>query len=393
VLVGQALIAFAVFVVDAALIAVLLPSRVAALDPIDKVPALAAVLTAGSVVTAIAQPVIGALSDRTSTPVGRRLPWMIGGALLGGAAIGVLAGAPSVLVLALAWAVAQPAISAVQVSSDAFLVDAFPAHQRGRAAGIVGIAVVIGSGAGAVLAGSRAGETGQAFWILVALLPLAVIAFALIVRDTRRPLADRPRRHPLIVLREIATHADYLRVLLWRFGYSIAYGSVFAYLLYLLTDLVGVTKDQAGPLVGLATLLGGGAALLSVLLGGWLSDRLGRRRLFLLIGNGALIAGAAALLISHTVAAALVTATLFGVGLGLSLSCGRALASLLLPDQVGGAAGGLGILNTVANVGQAIAPAIGALAIGWAGYPGALMASIAGAVVCSIAIATIRSVR
>jgi len=378
------------------MISVLLPSRVADLHPVGKVAALAAVLTIGSAITAVAQPAAGALSDRTRTPLGRRVPWMIAGALLGGLAIGLIGEVPTVVLVAALWALAQPFTSALQVSSDAFLVDAFPIGRRGRAAGIVGIAVVVGSAAGAVLSGALANRGGLVFWLLDAALVIAVAIFAVVVRDTTMPALDRPRRRSGDALRAlaagIAAHPDYLKILLWRFGYSIAYGAVFAYLLYILTDLVGVTKEHAANLIGLATVLGGGAALVSVLLGGWLSDRLGRRP-FLLIGNAALIAGDLALLVSHTVPAVLTTAALFGLGLGLSISCGRALASQVLPDQANGAAAGLGVLNTAANAGQAIAPAIGAVAIGLAGYPGALLTSIVGAIVCSAAVALVKTVR
>ncbi|HEY4224740.1 MAG TPA: MFS transporter [Pseudolysinimonas sp.] len=395
VVIGQAVVTLAVFATNAAMISVLLPSRTAELDPEGKVADLAVALTIGAVVTALVQPVIGALSDRTHTRIGRRLPWMIVGATLGGLAVGLMGGASSIAVLALLWAIAQPSVSAVQVASDAFLVDAFPAERRGRAAGMVGIAVVVGSGVGAVFAGASAGE-GTVFWALAGALVLAVTVFAVVVRDRAAP---RPR--PLLpigpavraVSATVAAHPDYLKILAWRFGYSIAYGAVFAYLLYILTDLVGVGKDDAAQLIGLATVLGGAGALISVFLGGWLSDRLRRRRLFLLIGNGALIAGDLALLVSHTVPAALITATLFGLGLGLSISCGRALASQVLPDQADGAAAGLGVLNTAANVGQAVAPPIGALAIGLGGYPGALLTSIVGAIVCSVAVALVKTVR
>jgi ABC-type amino acid transport system permease subunit len=51
------------------------------------------------------------------------------------------------------------------------------------------------------------------------------------------------------------------------------------------------------------------------------------------------------------------------------------------------------MINTAANVGQAAAPAFGALMIGWGGYPAAFVASIIGAVVCSVPIALVKTVR
>jgi MFS family permease len=191
----------------------------------------------------------------------------------------------------------------------------------------------------------------------------------------------------------LRAHPDFLKILLWRIGYAIAYGSVFAFLLYIVTDLIGIPKLEAAKVVALLTVVAGVGSAVSVLAGGWLSDRLGRRRLFLYIGNAALILGDVLLLVRPTVPTAIVAAALFGIGLGLSISCGRALASQVLPDPAGGAAAGLGTLATAANIGQAAAPAIGAAAIGLGGYPAAFVVSIAGAVLCTGAIAWVRSVR
>ncbi len=115
--------------------------------------------------------------------------------------------------------------------------------------------------------------------------------------------------------------------------------------------------------------------------------------MFLLIGSGALICGDLLLLLRPSVPIAIVAAALFGIGLGLAISCGRALASQVLPAPERGAAAGLGTLATAANIGQAAAPVIGAFAIGLGGYPAAFVVSIAGAVLCSIAVSLVRSVR
>ncbi|WP_431311837.1 MFS transporter [Pseudolysinimonas kribbensis] len=133
-------------------------------------------------------------------------------------------------------------------------------------------------------------------------MAVSVIAFASLVHDRATPVLRRPRRPPgaraRAVVAAVSAHPDFVKLLLWRVAFSIAYGAVFGYLLYLITDLVGVPTGDAGRLIGLATVLGGAAALVGVLLGGWLSDRLRRRRLFLLIGSAALLLGDLLLLAS-----------------------------------------------------------------------------------------------
>jgi MFS family permease len=322
---------------------------------------------------------------------------MIAGAILGGLAIGLLGGAPTVLLVGLLWAVAQLALHGLEVSMDAYLVDAFAPTRRGIAAGVTGFALVAGTATGALLAGSFAERPAIASWALAAAIGMSVLVFALIVRDRASGPAIPERRSFVSAVRAagaaLAAHPDFARILVWRIAYSIAYSVVFAYLLYILTDLVEVPAADAARMVALATALGSVAAAISVVGGGWLSDRIGRRRVFIMIGNGAIIAGNLLLLVRPTVPTVIVAAVLFGAGLGLSISCGRALASQVLPSPESGAATGLGLLSTAANIGQAAAPAIGGLVIGLGGYPAAFVVSIAGALIGAVAVGLVRTVR
>lgn len=395
-LAGQVLVKFTLFAAYAAFISVLLPARIADLDPAHKVAILATVSTVAFAVTAIAQPLVGALSDRTRSRLGRRQPWMIAGAIVGGVAIGALGGAPSVLLIGALWALAQLALHGLEISMDAYLVDAFPPSRRGIASGATGFALVAGTAAGALLAGGFAAQAAIASWVLAASIGVAVLAFVLIVRDP--DTVARPQRMTVTATvraaaAALAAHPDFTRILIWRVAYSVAYSVLFAYLLYVLTDLVELPHDEAARAAALATALGSVAAAIAVVTGGWLSDRLARRRLFLLVGNGAIVIGDVVLLAHPTVPTVLAAAALFGTGLGLSISCGRALASQVLPSPEHGAAAGLGLVSTAANIGQAVAPAIGGVAIGLGGYPAVFVVSAAGAVAGAIAIATVRTVR
>src|SRR6516165_8669712 len=73
-------------------ISVLLPNQVQAIaGPAHKVVVLGWVTGIGAAVAMVANPVAGALSDRTTSRLGRRRPWIAGGALAGAAALVLLA--------------------------------------------------------------------------------------------------------------------------------------------------------------------------------------------------------------------------------------------------------------------------------------------------------------
>ncbi len=96
--------------------------------------------------------------------------------------------------------------------------------------------------------------------------------FAVLVRDPRTAPAPATARRPPEVVRALlatlAAHPDFLKVLLWRIGYAIAYYSVFAFLLYIVTDLIGASALEAAKVVGLLTVVAGVASAISVLVGG-----------------------------------------------------------------------------------------------------------------------------
>lgn len=67
---------FCLFMTYAGLVVILLPQQMAILDAAHKVTNLAMVTSISAVATIFVQPIVGALSDRTRTSLGRRAPWI-----------------------------------------------------------------------------------------------------------------------------------------------------------------------------------------------------------------------------------------------------------------------------------------------------------------------------
>ncbi len=366
----------ALFAAYAGVLSVLLPQQIARIDPEGKVGALALVTSVSFGVTALAQPLVGALSDRTRSRWGRRVPWMLGGAVVGGVALGAMGGASSVAMLVVLWAIAQFCLNGTDIASSVYLVDGFPVQQRGLAAGVLGAAAVAGGVVGTMLAGSGALTSSVGYWVLAAVVLVAVLVFALTSRDRVVPQAQAQPFRVGVFLRGFVVnprrHPDFVIVLFWRICFTVAYGSVHGYLLYILSDFVGVGEEEAAVLVGVAAVIGGAGLLVAVLLGGWLSDRLGRRRPFLVAAGLAVVAALAVPLLSPTVPGILALAGVLGASLGLSIACGTALASQVMPDPDREAARGLGVFNVATNLGQAAAPLVAAVVIASTGGYAAL---------------------
>ena len=84
-------------------IQVLLPNQVGEIDPANKVTMLGWVTGAGALAAMLANPIAGALSDRTAGRFGRRHPWTLLGGLLGAAGLVLLSQQQTILGVALCW--------------------------------------------------------------------------------------------------------------------------------------------------------------------------------------------------------------------------------------------------------------------------------------------------
>ena len=78
-----------------------------------------------------ANPFFGRLSDRTTSRLGMRRPWMVIGLAGGSLGILVVALAPSIAVVLLGWCIAQLFFNALLATLVAVLPDQVPVAQRG----------------------------------------------------------------------------------------------------------------------------------------------------------------------------------------------------------------------------------------------------------------------
>src|SRR6266567_6510033 len=123
------------------ILVLLLPTQVGMLDSVHKVALLGTILTLGGLAGVITPPLGGALSDRTTSRLGRRRPWMLGGVLgvIGGLLLAALF--PSIPVLAVAWVVINGAGNLLYAVLTFVLPDRVPEEQRGTASALVGLAL------------------------------------------------------------------------------------------------------------------------------------------------------------------------------------------------------------------------------------------------------------
>jgi MFS family permease len=112
----------------------------------------------GGISAALATPLVGMLSDRTRSRLGRRRPFLISGTLVGVVALVVMAQAPTVPVLALGWALAQLGWGTIVSLLIASQADRLPEFQRGKVAALAGVVQPIAPIIGVLVAGGLTGN-------------------------------------------------------------------------------------------------------------------------------------------------------------------------------------------------------------------------------------------
>ena len=363
-----------------------------------KVGALGLVTGVGALVAVVATPLAGALSDRTRSRFGRRLPWLVGGTLLGALALVVLSRQSTVVGVLFGWAAAQAFFNAAYAGLTAEVPDHVPVEQRGTVSGWFGLPQAVGVVVGVALVTSFTTTVVAGYLLIAVVIVALVVPFAAVTRDPVLDPADRPalslargwwidpRRFP-----------DFGWAWLTRFLISLGNALGTLYLLYFLRDKVHYEQlfpgrsAEDGVLV--LILIYAAGAVATAVGGGMWSDRTGRRKPLVIVSSLVMAAGAVLLAVWPTWTASMVAAALLGIGYGVYMAVDTALVTQVLPAATDRGKD-LGIVNIANAAPQVLAPALAAPVVaGLGGYPMLYALTAVVTIAGAVLVLPIRSVR
>jgi MFS family permease len=362
-----ALYALAVFGVFLALLTppvMTLALRVAVVAPDGKEALLSWALGLGAVVSLLVNPVAGLLSDRTVSRFGRRRPWIVAGLVVGSAGLYLIATGGATMVV-VGWCITQLGFNFVIPTLLAVLPDQVPSHQQGRVSGILNAGFPLGVVAGVFIAQAVAPSMLAMFMAPAAIAAVLVVIFLAVLDDRPLDPSAVPALDWLGFLRSfwISPRAapDFCWTWLSRFLLFMGLATLLSYQVFYLIDKLGLAQAAIPGTMLQSTLVSTATTVLGSVLGGWLSDRMARRRIFVLVsaliyGAGLAVIGAATQLDGFLWGIAIC-----GLGQGVYLAVDLALVTEVLPDKTGGAAKGIGIISLANNIPQSLAPAIAPL--------------------------------
>lgn len=347
-------------------IQVLLLEQAKAISPDHKEALVSAVLTVGALVSAICNPIWGVLSDRTRLRIGRRVPWAIAGVVLGAASLLVMSQVESIWAMILGWSGVQATLNMGFAAVTASVPDQVPVPKRGVIGGLIAVAGTVGVLLGVQIA-AWTGSIAQGYVVIAIVLIVLSLPYLFGSRDLALPDDYEPT--PFDLKGFLATfwvspkeQPDFAWAWITRFLVNVGNFIALTYFLYYLSDGLGFSDKEASTRFGLLTTIYGITIVATaVVVGGW-SDRVGKRKVFVIWSGIVVSISAAILAFAQTWPAAIVAAAVLGTGYGIYQAVDFALITQVLPgaDERGK---DLGVINIAAALPQVVAPAVVGLII------------------------------
>ena len=356
------------------LLTLLLAIKIEGLAGEARVDLLTATLIAGSIASSTSNILFGWLSDRSVARGGGRRRWIVVGLIgtvLAYAAI-ALAQSPAAII----WSVVlfQAALNAVLGPLVAVMADEIPDSQKSTTGGLLSLGYPIASGVlAAVMAVTALGEGGR----LMAVVGAAAICLIPLIAVRARPLpiVDQSPATAELQRRDLAV--AWIARLLFQVAGCVLQLYLFYYFESIVPDLPkSVLATDVGRLLTISFI----APLPIALVFGRLSDRLDRRKPFLVIAAIVAAIGLAGMAVAHDWTVGAITFALYTIGYGVFLPLQAAFSMQLLPDprHRGRDLGLLNLTNTLPSL-------LGPLLTWWLASPrdfALVMAMLAVLVLC-----------
>jgi MFS family permease len=254
---------------------------------------------------------------------------MVSGLAGGSIGIGIVALASSIPVLLAGWCITQLCFNALLAAMVAVMPDQIPSAQRGRVSGVLGVCLPVGSVCGAFVVKLFTGSLPK--WSL---------------REFAGTFYVNPRKNH-----------DFSWAFASRFMFVMAYAFLVTYQAYYLLAKIGTAKAGVPQQIFLGTLVQAAVIVAASLLGGKLSDRTGRRKIFVLTASVVYGLALFVIAVASNFSGFLVGMAISGLGFGVYAAVDLALVVDVLPDKRS-AAKDLGVFNIAGALPFSIAPAI-----------------------------------
>lgn len=315
-------------------------------------------------------PLTGALSDRTTSRFGRRRPWILLGIIVFAISLVILSWQTTIVGVGVFWSTSIIGFCIASAAITATLSDQVPVNQRGFVSGWISAPQAIGTILGLILVitiwGTVASQQAFGYPLVAILLIVLAVPFVGTVPDQPLRKDQRPRGGLGTILAGFwinpIKHPDFGWTLLGRIlvnlGNALGTTLLLYFLQYGLHESATDAENNLLVLTGIYLIF----FVIAALVCGRVSDRIGRRKVFVYMAAWMQAIAALVLAFVPVLSVAFVAAGLLGLGYGCYMSVDQALATQVLPDAHSRGKD-LGIMNIATAVPQAVGPLLGALIV------------------------------
>ncbi len=370
----------------------LLTFKLNQIDPQNVMVDLSLITGVAVLFALVGNPIGGALSDRTQLNFGRRRTWIIIGTVLGGMCLMGIAFATKLWMVLAFWCGAQAFYNFSMAATTALIADQVDESKRGGASGVVSLAGFIGVLVGLALMNALSSMTLVIrFAMLVGIsLILSLICCILIkeskviykkAQEEKKPfkitsIYPSPRKYP-----------NFTWAWITRFFIFAAY-SYSVYNVIIFERRFGFSEAQVSEKMLTLTAVSTLFTVIASLLGGFISDKLRKQKLFVMLSAFIVSVGLVIVAFSSNFNMFMFGSVVIGMGFGIYLAVDLALNTRILPSQKD-AAKDLGIINIAATLPQSIVPVFAPVVLAGWGFVGFFLLFAGFAVVSGLAVGPI----
>lgn len=312
-------------------------------------------------------PLIGSLSDRTTSRWGRRKPWIVGGYLVATLCFYVIGVTENAALIIVCYIVG---ITFAQAGFNAYAVipvEGVPSRRRGTVMGFMGLCGALAISAASYIAAALVGNTVLLMLVPPILAIVCILPLLVLYKDPQHAKSEVPEGGLLDMFKHFFVnprkHPNFGWVWLARFLAGIAMTAFLSFfVLYLIIGLHHAPAE-AGALAGKLSLISAPISILFFTASGWISDKLGVRKPFvalaaLLMAGAMILAGTSSSFTVFTIAWCI-----FAMGQAMYLTVDLALCSSVLPSEAD-AGKDMAVFGLALNLPGVIVPAVAPTILG-----------------------------